>query len=371
MLPERARRQLYRLRLLTDVRHVYLQMRFERLREAFYERLWRDAAAAIGARCGPTRYGLLRIERGGFATFVRQSEVMLDDPMTLEVIGNKALTYQLLAENGVNVARHTVYTMRDLAPAEILMQQTRGPVVVKPVGGTGGGRGVTTGITTTRELRKASRRASRFDRHLLIEPQQQGHNYRLLYLNGRLIDAIRRDPPVLCGDGSSSIRALVRLANKFRLTADTTTALSPLKIDNDSINWLRSEDLTPRSRPAKGELVQIKRAINENSAAQNHNVLAEVHPATAELSARVIGNLGLRFVGLDIICRDISAPLEAQNGYISEINTQPGIHHHYLVAEPEKRVPVAELLLDEMFGAAQGVMQVSLPPKSRAPLEAA
>ncbi|MHA1559910.1 MAG: hypothetical protein ACTSWI_04470, partial [Alphaproteobacteria bacterium] len=134
---------------------------------------------------------------------------------------------------------------------------------------------------------------------------------------------------------------------------------------------LRSEGLTPRSRPAKGELVQIKRAINENSAAQNHSVLAEVHPATTELGARVIGNLGLRFAGLDIICKDISAPLDERNGSIGEINTQPGIHHHYLIAEPEKRVPVAELLLGEMFSAAQGVMQVSVPPMSQAPLEAA
>ena len=72
--------------------------------------------------------------------------------------------------------------------------------------------------------------------------------------------------------------------------------------------------------------------------------------------ARIVKDLGVRFAGLDLICKDVSAPLSGNNGRIGEINTTPGIHHHYLVCDAANAVPVAELVLEEMFSKRQGVM---------------
>jgi cyanophycin synthetase len=204
----------------------------------------------------------------------------------------------------------------------------------------------------------------------LVEQQRDGHSYRLLYLNGRLIDAIRRDPPVLVGDGSKSIRQLVRGENRTRL-GPRFSALSPLKIDNDAINWLRRQGLSARSRPAAAEQVQVKQVVNENSASQNHRVFDAVHPTTAALGSRLVSDLGLRFVGIDVICKDIGAPLDDANGCIGEINTTPGLHHHYLVADETTRAPVAQILLEEMFGAGQGVVRVAPQSTDRRSRQAA
>jgi hypothetical protein len=42
-------------------------------------------------------------------------------------------------------------------------------------------------------------------------------------------------------------------------------------------------------------------------------------------------------------------------GLVSEVNTMPGLHHHYLIAERDRVVPVADLLLDRLLrdGAAR------------------
>ncbi len=75
-----------------------------------------------------------------------------------------------------------------------------------------------------------------------------------------------------------------------------------------------------------------------------------------ELGGKLARDLGVRFAGIDLMCSDISVPMSESGGVFNEINTTPGIHHHYLVAEPEKAVPVAELVLDYLFSHRQGVM---------------
>src|SRR5688572_32104639 len=52
-----------------------------------------------------------------------------------------------------------------------------------------------------------------------------GASYRLLYLEGRLIDAVRRDPPTVTGDGYSTIRRLIAHENRRRLERRPFTAL--------------------------------------------------------------------------------------------------------------------------------------------------
>ena len=285
------------------------------------------------------------------------SEVRLDDHLTLALMGNKLLTYRLLAEQGLDVPRHARCAPTNLEPAHRLMAETGKPVVVKPVSGTGGGQGVTTGVTDAKSLRRAAWLASRFDPDLIAEEQIEGASFRLLYLDGKLIDAVRRDPPRLVGDGNSTIRQLVKAENRRRLTGRPFTALSPLRLDRDAQNYLTAQGLFPSSVPAADAIIVVKRAVNENTAAENHMVCGEVHPATAALGARLVKNLGVRFAGLDVLCRDISKPLTRANGLISEVNTTPGLHHHVLVSDPHSAAAVGAILLGHLFDTSSGVIR--------------
>ena len=345
------------LPLLLEPAKLVRQLRFGKVRNQFYRSLWEDAAIRTGATFRDWGFGLYRIERDGAVTVVRHSSIMVDDHLRLELMGNKALTYEILEEKGCAVPHHRVFSAGNLAPAEHFMAQNSGPFVVKPASGTGGGRAVTTNVVGRRDLKRAARRAGCFDGHLIIEEQLEGASFRLLFLDGEFIDAIRRDPPVLTGDGRRSIRSLVRRENARRLNGPVV-ALSPLELDCDAGNYLASVGLRAGSVPEADEIITIKQAVNENAAAQNHCIKNLVHPQIIALSRRLLSDLGVRFAGVDVICHDITAPLTPDNGCINEINTTPGIHHHYLISNPTAGTPVAEIILSHLFENETGIVRL-------------
>lgn len=340
-----------------DLRGVLKRRRFQRVRDEFYDALWRDAAQEVGAECSDVA-GLKRISFDGFVTFVSHSDLMLDDIVTTRVMAHKAVTYQLLSEKGFSVPEHCVFSLDQLGRARAFLARTPGAIVVKPATGTGGGHGVTTGIQSERELLRAALHAASFNAELLAEPMLSGSCYRLLYLDGRFLDAVRRDPPSVRGDGRSSIRALVASENRKRLSERPITALSPLVIDQDALHYLAAQGLEPGATVLAGDRIVVKRAINENADRENHPVAAQLHPEIVSAGARLVSDLGVRFAGLDIIADDISAPLRDSGVQFHEVNVGPGIHHHYLLADRSRGTPVAARILQYLFENRQGVMKL-------------
>jgi D-alanine-D-alanine ligase-like ATP-grasp enzyme len=354
-------RMAFRSLRVLDVPAMMAQLRFAELRRRYYAQLWLRVAERQGARCEKLGESFTKITRDGLSVVARLSELRIDDHLTLEMMGDKLLTHRLVAEQGFEVPRHARFSFSNLKPALDLMTKVGRPVVVKPIRGTGGGNGVTTGVLDKGGLKRAAFLASRFDTELLAEEQREGHSYRLLYLEGVLIDAIRRDPPSVTGDGRSSIARLVAAENEKRLKSLPYTAMSPLRLDRDALNFLASQGLSPRSKPTVGEIVIVKRAINQNNASENHVVLSDVHAATKAACARLVNNLGVRLAGVDIIARDITQPLSHGNGVIGEINTTPGLHHHDLVAQrPDGRM-IASEIVSHLFATGNGVIRHSRP----------
>ena len=360
MLRDHALRLYHTLRLYSDLPHMYLLLQFRELRKEFYGGLWPQAARNVGAEFVPWKFGFARIRRGGLMTVVKGGRVMLDDQVTLNVLGNKVLTYELMAAKGVKIPRYGVFGAGNLARAKAFLAEVGGPVVVKPAGGTGGGQGVITGIKTATELVKACRYAARFaarsGSELLVEEHVDGDSYRLLFVDGEFVDAIRRDPPSVTGDGRNTLKALVAAENRRRLKEKPISALSPLLFNKECSNKLAALGLKAGTVLEAGRTVAVKQAINENAARDNRNVKSEIHRDIIEAGGRLAKDLGVRFAGLDLISTDVSAPLSAGKCIFSEINTTPGIHHHYLLRDPATVTPVAELVLEHMFSKRQGVM---------------
>ena len=350
----------YRFRFYADLPLVKRVLAYRKLRRKFYDKLWAETAASLDAEIELDNSGLTRITRNGLSTFVKQSQIMLDDHITLDVIGNKGLTYQLLSELGAPIVQHVVFSMHDLEEAERFVDE-HSPVVVKPASGTGGGRGVTTGISTQDQFLSAARLAARSDQQLIVEKQVDGHSFRLLYLDGKFIDAIRRDPPTVIGDGVSTIKQLIKLENIRRQKEQPTCALSPLVIDKDARNWLNENNHSFKDVPAKDQTVQVKRAINENDKRENVNVTGLVNAGIISQCGELVEKLGVKFAGVDLICKDITGSFTSDNCYVSEINTTPGIHHHYLIANQQEGNPVARIALEYMFSNKVGVMDLGNP----------
>jgi cyanophycin synthetase len=181
----------------------------ERATNEFYRRMWQSAAAVLGAEFIELSDGFFEIRLGARSTRVHQSLLMLDHPVSLRLATRKPLVHRLLTEMNLPVAPHCAYDLAHLERARAFLESAPGACVVKPARDSGAGDGVTTNVETVRDLTRASIYASFFQRELMIERQIAGTSYRLLYLDGRLIDAIRRRPPTLVGDGRSTVRELV------------------------------------------------------------------------------------------------------------------------------------------------------------------
>ena len=335
---------------------------FHRLRNAFYGCFWREAAQNIGAEVEDLGHGFLRIRKNGKWTLVNLYRVPLDGPLSLQLAGNKPLMSRLLREYGFVVPEFVEYDLTTLERARRFLQELKGPAVIKPASGTGGGRGVTTKIIDMDRLRKASFYAATFDRSLLIEEEVPGHSYRLLYLDGKLIDVVRRDPPAVVGDGNRTIGELMRRESSDRLSACYPYgALSPLTKDLECVFNLQSQGMTPRDTPAANQRIVVKSVVNQNSRRENHRVPEQVHPSIVEAGRRLVTTLGLQLAGLDIMTSEVGVPLADSGGRVNEVNTTPGLHHHVLVAETERKLPVAELILDRIFAGSGGSM-MALPP---------
>jgi hypothetical protein len=202
--------------------------------DSYWRAMWAEAADAAGAELTALGDGAFEIRRGDRSVRVKGSLVGLDTQETLDRAGNKPLTHKLLTEAGVATPPYLIYTFADLEAGWAFVQR-EAPCVVKPSRGTGAAQGVTTGVTTRRAYRRACYAASVHCDELVVEKQLAGDVYRLLYLDGELLDAVRRGCPRVRGDGSSTVRHLIRAENDRRAQENSPSTTRGISIDDDCI----------------------------------------------------------------------------------------------------------------------------------------
>jgi cyanophycin synthetase len=314
---------------------------------AFYERAWRDAAVRLGATFEPLGSGVAEIARGGQRTWVLESTTAIDNAMTHALASQKPVTYRLLARSGLPVPPYAQFTFRDLSPAFAFLESAAGECVVKPACGTGGGRGVTTGIRTRWQLARATAAAAVYGDDLLIEEQVEGENYRLLYLDGVLLDAFVRRPPYVIADGRSTVGRLVRLANAARLRHGYGLSQGLLTVDLDMKRTLEKRGLSLHSIPAEGTVVTLKTVINENCGSDNTSATHLLCRAIVDAGAKAARTVGVRLAGIDVITGDPGVALEESGGVINEVNTPPNYYYHY--HKRDGAFPVAVHLLERLL----------------------
>jgi cyanophycin synthetase len=241
--------------------------------------------------------------------------------------------------------------------------------VVKPAADTGGGQGVTTGVKTRRQLVQAAAAAAVYGRKLLIESQIEGSSYRLLYLDGDLLDAVVQSPPSVVGDGVASVRSLVKRANAERIAKGAGLGQKLIAVDPEMKNTLAEQGLKLSGVPAHGRIVRLKTAINDNGARDNRSAadrLCQSIIADGALAARTIG---ARLAGVDVVTPDGSVPLTESGGAIIEVNTTPGLYWHYHKRDGSTPValPILERLFEDAGGRTLGPSMANVAAESYSP----
>ena len=320
----------------------------------YYRRLWTSAAKTVGVPARDLGKGRIEIDLGAERLEVRGTRCSIDDPATLDRAGDKVLVHRLLAERSLPMPTYEVFTLADLEPARRFLAAAPDACVVKPGVDGAVGRGVVTGLRHEVDLAPAAvtaaavgGRASRRGRTgtvlarlarmmadvhrvpLLIEHQIPGENYRLLFLDGVLIDAIRRSSPTLAGDGRHRVGELVDRMNAERLRVGGRRGQTLVSTDLDYERTVAAQGLTPDSVPASGAVVRLKTTINESAPENNHPARDALCAAVVEHAALAAATVGARWAGVDIITVDPTVPLEQAGGVVVEVNTTPGLSMHF------------------------------------------
>lgn len=310
-------------------------------RSAFYAELWRSTADLLGLEYRELLHGFAQLRSPQGTIHVRGTLVPVDDPVAFEMAGDKEVVTTLLAEASIPTPEQVV--IRPASSQDALGLLERGPVVVKPAARTGGGEGVVTHVSSPRQLRWAVIEASAYSDRVVVERQIPGHAYRLLYLDGQLLDAVERRPATVTGDGRHDVATLVRAENARRSSlGGHATGFIPLGFDLHTT--LATQGLRRRSTPRAGRGVVVSGRSNTGAAEDSRSVLAEVCADVRDVGARASATLGVRLAGVDVITTDIASPLDGR-GVVSEVNTSPGLHWHYLLAGDSPRVAVAEPII--------------------------
>ena len=105
---------------------------------------------------------------------------------------------ELLRRHDLPVPEYCMVNLRSIREATAFVLDG-GPCVVKPANGTGGGAGVICGVESPDDLGRAFLTAGSFDENVLVERAVEGTEYRLLFLDGELLDVVCRARPSVEG----------------------------------------------------------------------------------------------------------------------------------------------------------------------------
>ena len=293
---------------------------------------------------------LVQIGNGSQQHRILAAETDRTSAIAEQIAQDKHLTKQLLEAVGAPVPGG-----REVASADDAWEAAQEiglPVVVKPRDGNQG-RGVAVNLQTRAQVIAAYDSASQRYERMIVEEYAPGADYRLLIIDGRLVAAARREPPLVIGDGRSTVAQLVDVTNQDpRRGEDHATPLSKIPLDTIALAVLTEQGLSPASVPAAGQLVLLRRNANLSTGGAAADVTDLVHPEVAARAIDAVRIIGLDIAGVDVIAQDISQPLESQRGKIIEINAAPGLRMHLEPSSGQGR-PVGEAVINMLFKEGQ------------------
>lgn len=258
---------------------------------------------------------------------------------------DKDLTRSSLSIAGVPVPEGRLVS--DPEDAWAAAQEIGTPVVVKPKDANHG-RGVFIDLTEREQIMESFHSALKEGSAVMVEKFIPGVDHRLLVVGSKMIAASRGDPAVVVGDGEQTIIELI----ESQLNSDPRRGeLETCPWDKiDTVKWdpiiltdLQKQGYGPHSIPRDGERVMVARFANWAL-----DITDDVHPSVREHVVTAAQTAGLDICGIDVVCENISKPLEEQGGAIVEINASPGLLMHLKPAVGKVR-PVGEAIIDMLF----------------------
>lgn len=250
--------------------------------------------------------------------------------VTFHMAQDKHLANAFLARYGFSVPRQIQYTHLDQAMAFLAKYKS---VVVKPCR-EWGGRGVAVAVTTMADLKRAIERAQKFSANVVVEQYVEGVDHRLIFVDGRFVAAIRREPACVVGNGSSSIRSLILQKNALAGRAD---ASNRIPLDAETRRNLAAFGLDYDSVPCKGKIVQVRLTSNYHTGGSVFEVTEIVSADLVREAQKIVRLFGIPVMGVDFL-------LHSPTGRHWVIELSPD-----LAISPPEGDKVARHFIDHLF----------------------
>jgi cyanophycin synthetase len=261
--------------------------------------------------------------------------------IAVDLVQDKFLTKQMLKENGIPVPEGFVVT--EESDLEKIPSEFNGPFALKPLDGHHG-NGVTLHLKSKQELLRAFHASRIFSSKALLEEMCPGKDYRVLVVNGRFVAAAERKPPLVFGDGESSILKLIEQINQDpRRGEGHGSSLTVITIDENLLETLNRQGMDLQSVPTAGKSVMLRENANLSSGGTSKDVTDEVHVDVRHLCERIARIVDLDICGIDMIHHNISEPV-TEDCKIIEVNAGPGLRMHLAPAEGEARNIADEII---------------------------
>ncbi|HIZ36681.1 MAG TPA: hypothetical protein H9815_12960 [Candidatus Ruania gallistercoris] len=241
-----------------------------------------------------------------------------ESAMSASIASDKVLARRVLEAAGVFVPEGRV--VRSAAQAARALAAIGGPVVVKPRFGSMG-NGVTVNVDDVDQVQTAYELARRHSKSVLVERCVQGEEYRAHATDQQCVGVFRRHLPSVTGDGSATVRELIRAKNEQR-AAHPITREHPIPADGVTEHALAHQGFTWSSVPAASQRVVVRHTNGITSGGDAEECLAEAGPDLKATAARAVAAIpGMDWGGVDLLVEEGTG-----TAYVLEVNTDAAIN---------------------------------------------
>uniref|UniRef100_A0A6C0CZ08 ATP-grasp domain-containing protein n=1 Tax=viral metagenome TaxID=1070528 RepID=A0A6C0CZ08_9ZZZZ len=248
----------------------------------------------------------------------------------VDIVQNKQLTKQLLSKLGIPVPRGRILHHKDDAWSIMNYMKNNGIVrfVIKP-SDSHQGKGITINPVSRTEIERAISFANTFSKNIMVEELIEGNDYRVLVIHGKIVAIAKRTPPLVIGDGQSTIFQLLERLNQDPLRKKNHDGM--LTIVKEDIYVLQKQGFqSVKDIPSLHQKVLLRQESNLSmGGTSTDEFIHNIHPQNKQYIELAVRMVGLDVAGVDIVSNDLSIPLKIQ-GAITEINAAPGLRMHIL-----------------------------------------
>ncbi len=278
--------------------------------------------------------GFFRLTYGGRSIHCRESLSEFTSGVAVSICDDKAVTRRVVSKAEVLVPDQIEIGL-DENEAVAAFLEKHGSVVVKPARGEQG-RGVAIDLKTMDEVNEAIAAARTLCDRVIIEEFVTGNDLRLVVIDYRVVAAAMRRPPLVVGDGQSTIGELIARQSRRRQAA--TGGESSIPVDGETERCLASAGLSLDTVLEEGRDAIVRRSANLHTGGTIHDVTGEVHPTLIEAAINAARAIEIPVTGIDLM---VQSPRQPDYRFI-EANERPGLANH----EPQ---PTAERFVDLLF----------------------